>query len=91
MRGLVLCHRNLLIFFLFQILQFFLFLRFMLSASSRNQEARLLISSRRSCWIVSKSFEDVKITESSTYVRDDLRITEKGTPTGLGSDKTPLN
>ena len=43
----------------------FPFLRLMISSLSRNQEARLLMSSLRLCWIASKSFEDVKITESS--------------------------
>lgn len=63
----VLCHRICLIFLLFQtaLLQFFLFLRLIVSLLSRNQLARLLVSSPRLCWIPSKSFEDVRIIESS--------------------------
>ena len=43
----------------------FPFLRLMISSLSRNQEARLLMSLLRLCWIASKTFEDVKIIVSS--------------------------
>ena len=43
----------------------FPFLRLMISSLSRNQKARLFMSSLRLCWIASKTFEDVKITVSS--------------------------
>ena len=52
----------------YSITSVFPFLRFMISSLSRNQEARLPMSSLRLCWITSKSFEDVKITVSSSKV-----------------------